>query len=172
LRCSQGRNGFDQLDAVPERSDTKPLQVLVRQARQNRLVYVILAEYRLILPEGPGSAARPHQVRYRFKNPLWQHLWQQLTNFEPIRWHKEPEGTLPLQPPAGRLEDGSISGTRDTPLPLKVAEAAPDTSSAAFDASTFDAATFQTGNQLPPRVSNAVMDGIDAPPSAGQRSAR
>ena len=40
-------------------ADAKLLQVLVRQARENRLVYVILAEYRLVLPEAQGSAARP-----------------------------------------------------------------------------------------------------------------
>jgi hypothetical protein len=88
---------------------------------------------------------------------------------------KKPEGTLTPQSPAGRLsldqvvgtEDRAIRGTRDTPLPLKAPVSGHDTSTAAFDASTFDAAAFQTGNKLPPRVSNAVLDGIGAPPSAG-----
>jgi hypothetical protein len=46
---------------VTKRGDTKLLQVLVRQARENRLVYVILAEDRLILPE--AQAPQPdHNV--------------------------------------------------------------------------------------------------------------
>jgi hypothetical protein len=36
---------------MPNRRDAKLLQVLVRQARKNRLVYLILAECRLMLPE-------------------------------------------------------------------------------------------------------------------------
>ena len=41
--------------------DAKLLQVLVRQARENRLVYVILAEDRLIFPE--AKAPQPdHDV--------------------------------------------------------------------------------------------------------------
>ena len=36
---------------MSKRRDAKLLQVLVRQARENRLVYVILAEDRLVLPE-------------------------------------------------------------------------------------------------------------------------
>ena len=44
-----------------QRRDAKLLQVLVRQARKNRLVYVILAEYRLVLPE--AQAPQPdHNV--------------------------------------------------------------------------------------------------------------
>ena len=39
------------LTPVPDRRDAKLLQLLVRQARKNRLVYVILAECRLVLPE-------------------------------------------------------------------------------------------------------------------------
>jgi hypothetical protein len=39
---------------VPDRRDAKVLQRLVRQARQDCLVYVILAECRLILPEAPS----------------------------------------------------------------------------------------------------------------------
>ena len=52
-RCIQ------QLDAVPKRRDAKLFQVLVRQARENRLVYVILAECSLILPEAQAPRARP-----------------------------------------------------------------------------------------------------------------
>ena len=36
---------------MPNRDDAKLLQGLVRQARKNRLVYVIFAERRLVLPE-------------------------------------------------------------------------------------------------------------------------
>ena len=36
---------------MPECGDAKLLQVLERQARENRLVYLVLAECRLILPE-------------------------------------------------------------------------------------------------------------------------
>ena len=46
---------------MTKRGDTKLLQVLVRQAWENRLVYVILAEDRLILPE--AQAPQPdHNV--------------------------------------------------------------------------------------------------------------
>ena len=46
---------------VPECCDAKLLQVLVRQARQNRLVYLVLAEYRLVLSE--AQAPQPdHNV--------------------------------------------------------------------------------------------------------------
>ena len=46
---------------MPKRGDAKLLQVLVRQARQNRLVYVILAEDRLVLSE--AQAPQPdHNV--------------------------------------------------------------------------------------------------------------
>ncbi len=46
---------------VPKRGDTKLLQVLVRQARKNRFVYVILAEDRLVLPK--AQAPQPdHNV--------------------------------------------------------------------------------------------------------------
>jgi hypothetical protein len=46
---------------MPKRRDAKLLQVLVRQARENRLVYVILAESCLILPE--AQAPQPdHNV--------------------------------------------------------------------------------------------------------------
>ena len=44
-----------------QRGDAKLLQGLVRQARKNRLVYVILAESRLVLPE--AQAPQPdHNV--------------------------------------------------------------------------------------------------------------
>jgi hypothetical protein len=46
---------------VRENRDAKLLEVLSRQARENRLVYVILAECRLILPE--AQAPQPdHNV--------------------------------------------------------------------------------------------------------------
>src|SRR5262249_42238111 len=49
--ATQSSDGIQQLHTVTKRGDAKLLQVLVRQARENRLVYVILAEDRLILPE-------------------------------------------------------------------------------------------------------------------------
>ena len=46
---------------MPKRLDAKLLQVLVRQAWENRLVYVILAEDRLVLRE--AQAPQPdHNV--------------------------------------------------------------------------------------------------------------
>src|SRR5262249_37216276 len=42
---------------MPQRGDAELLQILSRQVRENRLVYVILAEDRLILPE--AKAAQP-----------------------------------------------------------------------------------------------------------------
>ena len=46
---------------MPERGDAKLLQVLRRQARKNRLVYLVLAECRLVLPE--AQAPQPdHNV--------------------------------------------------------------------------------------------------------------
>jgi hypothetical protein len=82
---------------------------------------------------------------------------------------KKPEAALTPQPPAGRLpfdQVVGVGGTRDTP-PLKVTSSTPNAPTGTFDTATFDTAVFQTEEQLPPRVSNAVMDGIGAPPSAG-----
>ena len=47
---------------MPNCSDAKLLQSLVRQARKDRLVYLILAECRLILPEAkaPQPACHVH----------------------------------------------------------------------------------------------------------------
>jgi hypothetical protein len=60
--------GFDSFSmsgwypAMTNRTDAKLLQVLVRQARENRLIYVILAEDRLVLAE--VQAPQPdHDVR-------------------------------------------------------------------------------------------------------------
>jgi hypothetical protein len=59
--AAQGGDGLQQLHTVPNRNDAKLLQRLVRQAGKNRLVYVILAECRLILPE--AQAPQPdHNV--------------------------------------------------------------------------------------------------------------
>src|SRR5262249_28816363 len=59
--AAQSSDGIQQLDAMPKRRDAKLLQVLVRQARENRLVDVILAECCLILPE--AQAPQPdHDV--------------------------------------------------------------------------------------------------------------
>ena len=49
--------------AMTNRTGAKLLQSLVRQTRENRLVYVILAECRLVLPE--TQAPQPdHNVHY------------------------------------------------------------------------------------------------------------
>ena len=57
--------------AVPNRRDAKLLQGLVRQARKNRLVYLILAECRLILPE--AQAPQPdHNVHDGAHNRWWR----------------------------------------------------------------------------------------------------
>jgi hypothetical protein len=46
---------------MPECCDAKLLQVLFREARKNRLVYLVFAEYRLVLPE--AQAPQPdHDV--------------------------------------------------------------------------------------------------------------
>ena len=44
----------------PKRRDAKLLQVLVRQTRKDRLVYVILAECRLVLPEAQAPQPDHH----------------------------------------------------------------------------------------------------------------
>src|SRR6202035_2769917 len=54
---TQRSDGVQQLHTVPNRGDAKLLQGLVRQARENRLVYVILAEDRLVLPEAQAPQA-------------------------------------------------------------------------------------------------------------------
>src|SRR5262249_51576965 len=51
LVAAQSSDGIEELHAVAQCRDAKLLQVLVRQARQDRLVYLILAECRLILSE-------------------------------------------------------------------------------------------------------------------------
>jgi hypothetical protein len=52
---SQSGNGIEQLQPMPNCRDAKLLQGLVRQARENRLVYLILAECRLV----PSEAQAP-----------------------------------------------------------------------------------------------------------------
>ena len=48
---AQGSDSVEQLTAVPDNADAEVLQVLRRQARQDRLVNLVLAEYSLILFE-------------------------------------------------------------------------------------------------------------------------
>src|SRR6516162_1213495 len=48
---AQGSDCMEQLHPMPECRDAKLLQVLFRQARKNRLVYLILAEGSLVFPE-------------------------------------------------------------------------------------------------------------------------
>ena len=60
-RPTQSSDSIEQLQSVPDCRDAKLLQGLVRQARKDRLVYLILAECRLILPE--AQAPQPdHDV--------------------------------------------------------------------------------------------------------------
>ena len=67
----QSSDGIQQLHTVPKRRDAKLLQVLVRQARENHLVYVILAEDRLILPE--AKAPQPdHNIHDGARNQGWR----------------------------------------------------------------------------------------------------
>jgi len=48
---------------VPKRRDAKLLQILSRQVWQDRLVYLVFAEYRLVLPE--AEAPQPdHDVHF------------------------------------------------------------------------------------------------------------
>ena len=54
---------------VSKRRNAKLLQVLVRQARENRLVYVILAEDRLVLPE--AQAPQPDHNVHPGRPPIW-----------------------------------------------------------------------------------------------------
>src|SRR6476646_4311401 len=68
---TQSSNGVEQLHPMPECRNAKLLQVLFRQARKNRLVYLILAECRLILPE--AQAPQPdHNVHACARNRGWR----------------------------------------------------------------------------------------------------
>src|SRR5262249_15632822 len=61
LVVTQRSDSIEQLEPVTDCSDAELLQDLVRQARQDRLVNLILAECRLILPE--AQAPQPdHDV--------------------------------------------------------------------------------------------------------------
>src|SRR6202030_2382763 len=64
-------DGRQHLHTVPNRGDAKLLQGLVRQTRKNRLVYVILAEGRLVPPE--AEAPQPdHNVHDGAHNQGWR----------------------------------------------------------------------------------------------------
>jgi hypothetical protein len=116
------------------------------------------------------------------ENQSGPHVGPQFANFaRQTPMANKPEAALTPQPPSGRLSfdqvvevESTISGTRDTPLPLKSATDgnAQHVSTAAFDASTFDAAAFQIASQ-PPKLSNAVLsttEGIIVPPSVAPLS--
>src|SRR6516162_5655984 len=61
--ATKGGDSIEQLQPMPNCCDAKLLQGLVRQARQNRLLYLVLAECRLILPE--AQAPQPdHDVHF------------------------------------------------------------------------------------------------------------
>jgi hypothetical protein len=67
----QSSDGIEELHTVTKRGDTKLLQVLVRQARENRLVYVILAEDYLVL--GKAETPQPdHNVHDDAHNRGWR----------------------------------------------------------------------------------------------------
>ena len=69
-RASMASSSFT---AVPNRGDAKLLQGLVRQARKNRLIYVILAECRLVFPE--TQAPQPdHHVHNSAPTPGLLHI--------------------------------------------------------------------------------------------------
>src|ERR1700719_2613359 len=71
LVVTQRSDGVQQLHTVPNRGDAKLLQGLVRQTRKNRLVYVILAEGRLVPPE--AEAPQPdHNVHDGAHNQGWR----------------------------------------------------------------------------------------------------
>ena len=71
--ATQSSNGVEQLHPVPECRNAKLLQVLLRQAWKNRLVYLILAEDRLILPE--AQAPQPdHNVHDGAPTQVATHL--------------------------------------------------------------------------------------------------
>ena len=74
------------LTAMPKRRDAKLLQVLVRQARENRLVYVILAEDRLVLPETQTSQP-DHNVHEGAYNQQWR--------ISSLLWHRVSSTTAP-----------------------------------------------------------------------------
>ena len=68
--ATQSSDSIQQLHAVPNRGDAKLLQGLVRQARKNRLVYLILPERRLVLAE--TQAPQPdHNVHDGAHNRGW-----------------------------------------------------------------------------------------------------
>ena len=58
---TQSSNGIEDFAAVPDNRDAEVFQVLTREVRQNRLVYLVLAEDRLVFPE--AQAPQPdHNV--------------------------------------------------------------------------------------------------------------
>src|SRR5690349_11693958 len=71
--ATQSSDGIEQFQPVPNCCDPKLLQGLVRQARQNRLVYFIVAESRLVLPE--TEAPKPdHDVHEYAHSRGGEHL--------------------------------------------------------------------------------------------------
>ena len=59
---TQRGDGVEQLEAMPNCCDAKLLQRLVRQARKNRLVYLVLAECGLILSETKSPQPTPRSM--------------------------------------------------------------------------------------------------------------
>ena len=69
---AQRSDGIEELAAVSNNGDAEVLEVLRRQIGQNRLVYLILAECRLILPE--AQAPQPnHDVHGSAHNRWWRY---------------------------------------------------------------------------------------------------
>jgi hypothetical protein len=56
----QGSDGIEQPEAMPQYGDAKLLQVLVREARKDRFVNLVLAEGRLVFPKAKASQPRQH----------------------------------------------------------------------------------------------------------------
>jgi hypothetical protein len=61
-------NGIEQFEPVTDCSDAKLLQDLVRQARQDRLVNLILAECRLILSEAQAPSQTTMSMTARLQS--------------------------------------------------------------------------------------------------------
>ena len=68
---TQSGDCIEQFHSMPECCDAKLLQVLVRQAPKDRLIYLILAERCLVLPKAKtpqpnpdihGGASAPHRA--------------------------------------------------------------------------------------------------------------
>ena len=89
--AAQGSDGIQQLHTVSKRRDAKLLQVLARQARDNRLVYVILAEDRL-------PATKPYVKRQKNDAADAEAICEAVTRtnmrFVPIKTPEQQSGLM------------------------------------------------------------------------------